>query len=214
MLFAGQYHGRFVYQYDRSISSAGRNPERILLQHSSRYGLSSKINIGGLISYNWANLGNGSARLNSQVDISWRSYDYEPGSGPGWLNDSPLDIQYGPIKRPGHVFASLSIGLPRWRNNNGPDFLSFGGLRNDRNWSVSSTIVAGLPRQTEIRATSTLSLNHNASDRHLFRIAVAKRILNKLELSIDYFNDPPSMFARAAGLPDDFEITFNLRGLL
>ena len=111
MLFKGQTHISIDSRYFRDKDGHRKN---FLLYTEGRYGLSNKLNAGVNARYTWSEREPDKTTmqtLRSDLMIRYRSYPYEPGAGPGWEQDSPLDIAYGPILEFGQWTASLSTDL-------------------------------------------------------------------------------------------------------
>ncbi len=88
------------------------------------YGFSSGWELAATSTYRWReHIGVDShgqtdtvyaAIVSSVATLRWRSYDYEPGRGPGWQADSPFDITFRPLLSRGQARAALEWQLPDW----------------------------------------------------------------------------------------------------
>lgn len=144
------------------------------------------------------------------IGARWRSYEYTPGSGPGWANDSPMDIAFGPIPRANDFYLSFYYQPPLLMGSDTYErrsFLSLSGLENDGTHRIITGLTAGVGAQATVSAIVDL-LATDGNNSWDLTLAGAKRINGKLQVSVE------ASRTRADGDWNDPELTLRVAGLL
>ncbi|MDX9857385.1 MAG: hypothetical protein RBT76_06325 [candidate division Zixibacteria bacterium] len=143
------------------------------------------------------------------IGVRWRSYEYTPGTGPGWANDSPMDIAFGPVPRARDFYVAFSYQPPALRATDTEkrrSFLSLSGLDSDGIYRINGRATAGVGEQATVSAMVDLLATDGFNSLDL-TVGGAKRIDDKFQLSLE------ASRTREAGEWNDPELTVRLAGL-
>ncbi|MCB2229407.1 hypothetical protein KQH82_01740 [bacterium] len=144
------------------------------------------------------------------IGVRWRSYEFTPGTGPGWTNDSPMDIAFGAIPRANDFYVSFVYQPPALRGTDTykeRSFLSLSGLENDGIHHINGRLTAGVGAQATVSALVDL-LATDGSNSWDLTLAGSKRIKGKFQVSVE------ASRTRADGDWNDPELTLRVAGLL
>ncbi len=143
------------------------------------------------------------------IGARWRSYEYVPGTGPGWANDSHMDIAFGPVPRTRDFYVAFSYQPPVLRGTQSDEkrsFLSLSGLQNDGIHKINIGVTAGVGAQATVTADVEL-LAKDGSNTWDIMISGSKRINGKFQLSLE------ASRMREVGEWSDPELTVRFAGL-
>ncbi len=85
-----------------------------------------------------------------EFGMRWRSYDYDPDSGPGWYRDSDADIALGSRLAAGQWYGAVTFAPPSLEQRGlGIGVLDLSNLENSGQSQLHLTAEVGLGRQVE-----------------------------------------------------------------
>jgi hypothetical protein len=123
----------------------------------------------------------------SELGARWRSYEYDPDTGPSWNRDSDMDIAFGSRLAAGQWYGTISFVLPTLRQT-GLDIsvFDFSDLENDHQAELHLTATVGLGRTIEAAlALSEFYVSSSIAGRAV-HLALSARVFSRCGLEIAY----------------------------
>ncbi len=156
----------------------------------SDYGLSNKINIGGVVVYELQERHqiNKTEAVNSSFLMRYRSYAFNKGFGSGWDQDNKYDQVLGQILKFGQWYAEVRYDLPQL--NNYPKlnlrFFSFSKLEWDEFHTLKFSLQIGLGKKTAITLNDEEYYYSNDTPHRVYRIGIVNRFIEQIGINFTY----------------------------